>query len=411
MKIIQINCVYRKGSTGKIVYDLHSQLQSEQYESVVCYGRGNIVNEDNVYKVCNELYAKVNKVISMITGVMYGGCNFSTRKIISIINKECPDIVHLHCINGNFVNIYRLLNWLKVNRIRTVLTLHAEFMYTGGCGYAIDCNQWSTHEGCGHFSCPRWRKETKSLFFDNTHIMWKRMYKAFEGFEDNLIVVSVSPWLKERAERSPILNSFRHKMILNGLDCEIFKPKNVEMIRKQYGLTNEKIIFHASPKFDDSFDNIKGGYYVLKLAYELKDSNVKFFVAGNHPDDLQVPSNVILLGQVTNQNDLANFYSMADVTVLTSKRETFSMVVAESLSCGTPVVGFKAGAPEQITIKEFSDFSEYGNIEILKENVLRWLNTDADKIRISEVAAEKYSKNRMLQEYKNIYEEYVDERK
>ena len=44
------------------------------------------------------------------------------------------------------------------------------------------------------------------------------------------------------------------------------------------------------------------------------------------------------------------------------------MIVAESLCCGTPVVGFKAGAPEQITIKEYSEFSEFGNIEILKEN-------------------------------------------
>ena len=40
---------------------------------------------------------------------------------------------------------------------------------------------------------------------------------------------------------------------------------------------------------------------------------------------------------------LAEYYSLVDVTVITSFHETFSMVVAESLSCGTPIVGFKAG--------------------------------------------------------------------
>ena len=41
------------------------------------------------------------------------------------------------------------------------------------------------------------------------------------------------------------------------------------------------------------------------------------------------------------------------------------MVTAESLCCGTPVVGFKAGAPEQIAIKEFSEFVEYGDLNFI----------------------------------------------
>ena len=40
MKIIQINCVYKRGSTGKIVYDLHSLAVENGFESIVLYGRG-----------------------------------------------------------------------------------------------------------------------------------------------------------------------------------------------------------------------------------------------------------------------------------------------------------------------------------------------------------------------------------
>ena len=56
MKILQVNCVYRKGSTGKIVYDIHTELLRQGIEDVVCYGRGEVINEPNVHKTCPEWY-------------------------------------------------------------------------------------------------------------------------------------------------------------------------------------------------------------------------------------------------------------------------------------------------------------------------------------------------------------------
>ena len=50
MKILQINNVYKKGSTGKITYDIHQGLQKSGIDSVVCYGRGQKVKERYVYK-------------------------------------------------------------------------------------------------------------------------------------------------------------------------------------------------------------------------------------------------------------------------------------------------------------------------------------------------------------------------
>lgn len=101
---------------------------------------------------------------------MYGGCLISTDKLFRIIKKEKPDIVHLHCLNGYFINIYRLITFLKNNNYKTVLTLHAEFMYTANCGHALECDKWKT--GCG--KCPRLRSETKSWFIDGTAKSWKK---------------------------------------------------------------------------------------------------------------------------------------------------------------------------------------------------------------------------------------------
>ena len=395
MKVLQINVVYNTGSTGKIMCDIRTVLEEVGIESVICYGRGPSVQEPNVYKTCPELYSKMNNLASRLTGLMYGGCLFSTSRLLGIIRKENPDVVHLHCLNGYFVNIYRLVAWLNRHRIKTVLTLHAEFIHTANCAYAFECEKWKT--GCGN--CPRREQETKSIFLDGTHRSWRKMKKAFEGFE-NLTVVSVSPWLMDRAKQSPILQDFEHVTVLNGLDTETFCP-TASNIREALGVGDRKMIFHATPKFDDDPQNIKGGVYLIKLAERMSDAC--FVVAGSYPEGLSVPDNMILLGKVGDQKLLAQYYSVADLTVLTSRRETFSMIVAESLSCGTPVVGFLAGGPEGIALAEYSRFVAYGDVDALYDAMVEMLSRENDRNAVAAAAAQAYAKRGMAEKYMEIY--------
>lgn len=403
MKVLQVNCVYRKGSTGKITADIHEELLRQGVESVVCYGRGDTVDEPHVYKTCGELYSKANNALSWLTGIMYGGCGLSTRRLISVIEKEQPDIVHLQCINGYFVNIYELITWLKEHHIKTVVTLHADFMYTANCGVALDCEKWLT--GCGH--CPRLRQETGSLLRDGTAESWRRMKRAFEGFERDCIVTSVSPWLMERAKRSPILEKFRHRAVLNGLDTEVFHPYDTAELRKQNGLTDEKVIFHATAHFSAAPGHFKGGWAILELAKRLP--MVRFFVAGSHDEGMAVPENVTLLGRLGDQKLLAQYYSLADVTLVTSKRETFSMIVAESLCCGTPVAGFLAGGPEAIALPDHSGFVPQGDVDGLEALTRRCLAEKEDRDRMASAAWAAYSAQAMCDGYRAVYAELLEE--
>lgn len=401
MKVLIVNCVFNKGSTGKITYDLHTALKEQGIESILCFGRGAKIDEPNVYKTCGELYSKFNNFLSRLTGIMYGGCYFSTNKLIRIIKKEKPDIVNLHCINGYFVNIYRIITWLKYKKIKTVVSLHAEFMHTANCGHAFECEGYK--KGCGN--CPRFKSETKSYFIDNTAKSFKKMQKAFDGFNDNLIITSVSPWLMERAKGSLILGDKEHRVVMNGLEIDTFHPYNTSELKKQHGITDEKIIFHATPMFNDDKNYIKGGYYIIELANRLKDENVKIIVAGDYKSDMDIPGNIILLGAVKDQNLLAKYYSMADLTVIASKRETFSMICAESLCCGTAVVGFKAGGPESISIPEYSRFVEYGEMDRLEKEVRDFICREFKDI--SEKSALKYNKIEMFKNYFSVYKELI----
>ena len=408
MKIIQVNVCYKTGSTGKIVNDIHSQLQEQNIDSVVCYGRGKRIKEPDVYKIASDFYCRIQALIGRITGIMYGGCFFSTNKLLRIIKKEKPDIVHLHCINGSFVNIYRLVTWLKENKIKTVLTLHAEFMHTGNCSHAYECENWKS--GCHH--CVNFRSQTKSWFFDRTGTSWARMKKAFEGFGDDLVVTSVSPWLMERAKQSPILANKTHKVILNGIDTSVFTIRDFASLKNKYGVQN-RIIFFATANFNPTSDDIKGGKYIIELAEKLKNEKIVIVVAALDAVITELPQNIVYVGKTKTQEELAKYYSMADISLIVSRRETFCMPVAESLCCGTPVVGFKAGAPEQIALKEYSEFVEYGNLEGLSQCVLKWIvkksNREIQPLQIAKISVETYSKERMVVEYMDAYEKLISQ--
>ena len=153
----------------------------------------------------------------------------------------------------------------------------------------------------------------------------------------------------------------------------------------------------------EQFAENNTGKYVVELANKLKDENVRIIIAANNSVKSDLPANCLLLGKISDSKKLSHLYSISDITLITSKRETFSMPTAESLCCGTAVVGFEAGGPESIAIKEFSDFVEYGDAESLYLTIKKRLDTNYDKLQISSQAQKIYSRTEMLKGYLNLY--------
>lgn len=395
MKVVQINCVYNFGSTGIITKDLHEGLLSRGYESVVLYGRLQHTNKPFVYKTCSEFEAKANNVMSRFTGKPYAVSLVGTHRLLRKLEKEKPDVVHLQCINGFFVNIYVLLNYLKQQHIPTVLTLHAEFMYTGNCGHAFDCDEWKA--GCNR--CVNIREAIGSRWYDTANWNWNKMKEAFEGF-DNLTICSVSDWVRKRAEESPIFAKYPIITVWNGVDINVFQydEMGAAKIREKYNIGTRKLVLHVTANFQNE---IKGGRYITMLAKDLPiDKYVVMVVDGTSNEK---PANFagVYLKKASNQQELAALYSAADMTVLTSKRETFSMICAESLCCGAPIIGFKAGAPETISLAQYSKFLEYGDMIELKKRINSAEQPDHKMISI--ISKETYCKEKMLDEYVGLY--------
>ena len=401
MKVLQVNCMYKRGSTGKIVFDLHNKLLSTGCQDIVYYGRGKADGSVEVIKFCYEIEAHIHHFFVKYFGALrYGGCRIPTNRVIKAIEEQNPDIVHIHCINCYCINIYRLLSYLGKTGIKTVITHHAEFLYTGNCPHAYDCTKWQEKSGC--HDCPILEEATGTKVSDKSHISWLKMKKAFDTFQqEKCINVAVSPWVKSRIALSTIASRFNCVVINNGVDTDIFRYKNNECIKFEGDF--KTTILHVTASFSLDCNDLKGGWMLVELAKMMPDVRFVVVCMFNSVDKSTLPKNIQLWGAAKNREEMASLYSKVNTTLILSKRETYSMVTAESLCCGTPVVGFKAGGPETIAIEEYSSFVEYGDINALKLSLFKFSKISASKMEIEQKARSLYSNDTMLNSYLNIY--------
>lgn len=386
--LIDVNCKY--SSTGKIVYSLYQGLRKGGHEAAVCYGRGPDVEAPDIYKFGLDWETKIHAGLSRLTGLNGYFSFFSTRRLIQFIEKFKPDVIHIHELHAYFVNFKPLLKYIKAKKIKVVWTFHCEYMYTGKCGYAYDCEKWKNK--CG--DCPAVHEYPKSLFFDFTRKMLADKKKALEGL--NPIIVTPSKWLADRVRQS-FLSSCDIKIIHNGIDTSVFHRVSVEELRSELKIgKGEKVVLFVAP---DIMDERKGGHWALQIAQKMKDENIIFVMIGGGNIPKHSADNIIFLGPVYDPRKLAQFYSLADVFLLCSEKETYSMTCAEALGCGTPIVGFKCGAPETVFLEPYAKFVEYGDItRLIHELKIKLAQGEVGKKIYSE-----YSDEKMLDSYIKIY--------
>lgn len=403
MKVMQIDVNYKYSSTGKIVSDLHHELIKDGHQSFVAYGRGPKVQEHNVYKFGLDFETNVHALLTRLIGLTGIFSPFSTSRLIKQIKRLKPDIVHIHELHAYFVNHAKVMTYLKKYKIPTIWTFHCEYMYTGKCGHAHDCTKFMTE--CHH--CPQKKEYPKSLYFDFTRHMFKVKKRLFENF-DNLMIVTPSTWLQSRVELS-FLKSYPKEVIHNGIDTtSLFHLKDVHELHQELKINdNELVILSIAP---DIMSIKKGGPLVLKLAEKLIDFPVRFILIGVNNLDISFPQNVTAYGRINDQEKIAQFYNLADVTLLFSQRENFPTTAIESLSCGTPIMAFDTGGTKETASKGYGTFLSYGDIKqaekLIRDKIIIKKTSEVKKT-CSSLYGNLYSVRTMYDSYLEVYKDYV----
>lgn len=429
-KILTVNCTSDNGSISKIISDI--EKENPGFEYFHCYQIGKKSTDIHEYLVDSWNMTRIYYGLSRVTGIKYGMGGRPTSRLIGHIKKVNPDLVHIHCPNFYSISIYKLFHYLKECDIPVLITNHAEFFYTGNCAHSFECMGFTS--GCHH--CKRQFDSVHPYMINRTHYEWKKMREAFQGAA-NFMMTVVSPWQAQRIRLSPVIpENMPVRVVLNGVDTDVFHLFGQEKgeLRKKLGIkekTKDKFVaLQVSSFFTDEPGNIKGGIFLIKIARMLPD--IEFVVAGNYSlsERSRLPSNLTLVGNVSDQDTLAMYYNAADVTVLTSRKETFGMACAESLCCGTPVAAFKAGGTESIALEKYSRFTDFGDVKALadivqshKERKVKNPGDDSKAVcdmhirddilgyrsRMSSDAIAAYDRRRMGREYGNIYESLIYE--
>jgi glycosyltransferase involved in cell wall biosynthesis len=313
-------------------------------------------------------------------------------------------ILHLHWI-ATFVD-YRAIRAASGKTLGIVWTLHDMNPFTGGCHYDDGCGRWQ--QECG--SCPQLGSNDPS---DLSYQVWQRKHAVFEKIKpDNVRLVAPSHWLAQQVMRSSLLQKYSVNVIPYGLDTDRFAPHPKTSARAHFGIpANARAVLFVS----DSLSTRRKGMHLLTdiLADMCSVPDFLFVLLGSDPPktDPRVPT--LNLNYIRSDQELAAAYSAADVLILPSIEDNLPNTALESLACGTPIIGFRAGGVPDVVrhgvnglLVPLGDVAGFATA--MKNLLLKAERRREMSVNCRHLAVEEYSLEVQARRYLKVYKELVN---
>lgn len=373
MKVLTVNASDIHGGAARAAYRLHRALLAAGVDSKMlvqskstddCTVIGPSKKHRKLLAILRppldnlpvHLYRSRSSALFSPAWLPFGG-------LVDHINLLDPDIVHLHWIAGGMVRIE------EIARIRAPLvwSLHDMWAFTGGCHYNQNCGRYKL--GCGHCSV---LNSTKTN--DLSRKTYRRKHQTFSR-KTAISIVGLSRWLASEAKASSLFRDASVLNLPNPIDTKIFAPFNKHLARDLFGLPRDKklILFGA---MSATSDPRKGFDELCRALQAIEDADtVQLVVFGSNQP--QIPAGfkqkAYYLGHLHDDISLRLLYCAADLLVAPSLQENLSNSIMESLSCGTPVVGFDIGGnPDLIDHQECGYLAQpYEPLDLA--NGIRWV--------------------------------------
>ncbi|SFM53460.1 glycosyltransferase [Marinobacter zhejiangensis] len=226
-------------------------------------------------------------------------------------------------------------------------------------------------------------------------------------------IICVSKGLEKQLTERSALPSNKLKLIYNGVDPDVFKRGSETGLREELGIPLEATIVVSIGNVRPA----KGYSYLVDAAIELAESdpNTHFVVVGHQRESVFKPLLQKIAASKTKpaihwlgfREDVASILCQADLFLLPSISEGFSISTVEAMMAGIPVIATRSGGPEEIV-----DDGKTGILVPVKDSgainsAIQCLKAPALRenlvIDAREHAMKKFSLSSMLQGYLDLY--------
>lgn len=324
-----------------------------------------------------------------------GWCGYDLYK-----QKELQeaDVIYIHWTGFGFLSIKGFAKILDLNK-PTIVFMHDMWFITGGCHHSFECNLYKSQ--CA--KCPKIGNKSLNSIVSITFDLKKKFLTQYK----NLNIVTPSNWLADCVRQSALFKNTNINVIPNLIDTHFLKPVEKYIAREIFNLPTDKkiLLFGANGGKSDKF---KGWDYLVSAISKIERKDVIIALFGGHISDnekkqLKFPVNSF--GYLHDEYSTMLLYNAADVFIMPSLAENFPNTILESLSCGTPVVGFNIGGiPDLIKHKQTGYLAKYKDESDLAKGINWILDNEIvySRNNLHNYINEHYSSRNIITQHKNF---------
>lgn len=231
------------------------------------------------------------------------------------------------------------------------------------------------------------------------------------GIENSDAVTAVSDSLVQQTVNMLDITK-KIDVVYNFVDQTEYCYRSNERLKKEYKIKpEEKVLIHIS-----NFRKVKRIEDVIRTFANVQEQvPAKLLLVGDGPEysemyelvkNLNIQDQVLFLGK---QNDIAGLFSIADLKLLMSEKESFGLVLIEAMACGVPCIGTEIGGiPEVIVPGENGFIVPLGDIDNAAKHAIDLLKNNDKWNRFSINAlnhvSDNFSSEKILKQYLQIYD-------
>ncbi len=398
-----MNVRLQEGGAARMALDLHRQLLSAGVESRFAYGWGEKGGKSSVeasvlssFQVGQQIQVAGNMLLHRTLGIDYLPPVGEGRKnLVEAIHWA--DVVHLHVIHSYFLPFGWLVRELISAGKPVVWTAHDYWILTGRCAFTEGCEGW--RGGCG--SCPT-QKNYPYAYFDFSAAQFKVKRQLLAALGQQLHVVSPSEFVARAIKEGlPYLDV---SVIPNWIDNEFeaalrYAPLSAAPI--SFTAEKIKVIVIAN----DLSDPTKVDRELVNKLLEMPRIEVHT-IGQNSPF---TGSSVVNHGRIEQRKHMVETIASTDVALFTSKKDTFGLVMIETLACGVPVLAIESlAAREVLAVLGFQPIENKGEIiRFLQDATLPNCYTGVTRTMLSENVLKNYCGNVAVMRYVSTYNSAV----